>query len=731
MLVPLTWSVARALWRRDVGVDAIALIAMASALATGEYLAGAVVAVMLAGGNALEEYAAGRARRELTKLLERAPRIAHRRREGAVEEVPVDELRPGDIVVVRAGEVIPVDGVAVGEALVDEAALTGEPLPVSYAAESELRSGSANAGEAFDLRATRLAAESTYAAIVRLVRGAETQRAPFVRLADRYAALFLPLALAIAGLAWAASGDPVRFVAVMVVATPCPLILAAPIALIAGVSRAARRGVIVKGSGVIEQLGKARTVLFDKTGTLTLGQPALERVVAFDGIGPDELLRLAASVDQLSAHVLAEALVHAAQKRGFELAAPAHVVEGRGQGIEGRVDGRSVAVGSSVWLRERGYSGAEEAARALDTSNDLGKAKILVGVDGRLAGAIVMGDSLRDDAHEIVGRLRSVGVKHIAVVTGDRAAVAEEVGRQLGVDRVYAEQSPEGKLDVVRALREQRELTPGGHGRRRCQRRSRARARRRRHRDGRRRRHGRLRDGRRRDHARPDRRGRRGDSDRTPLAGDRTPEHDRRHGPLAGRDGVRGRRLDHAGRRCAAPGSDRRRRHRQRTARVACVNRTTASRPPSAAGRNSTSPPSASTSRRTIARPKPEAAPERTSSSRREQASAVTARGRGRPGSGAPPSSPASQPALEQLLGLVGPEHDAREADADQPVVEPERRRAERVVEERQLHDRDLEQRGERDRAPEQPVREQLVEGARAVGAGVEAVEELGEARAS
>lgn len=460
MLVPLIWSVARTLWRRDVGVDAIALVAMASALATGEYLAGAVVAVMLAGGNALEEYAAGRARRELTKLLERAPRIAHRRRDDAVEEVPVDELLPGDIVVVRAGEVIPVDGVAAGEAVVDEAALTGEPLPVSYAADSELRSGSANAGEAFDLRATRRAAESAYAAIVRLVREAETQRAPFVRLADRYAAFFLPVALAIAGIAWAASGDAVRFVAVMVVATPCPLILAAPIALISGVSRAARRGVIVKGGGVIEKLGRARTVLFDKTGTLTLGHPALERVVAFDGSGPDELLRLAASVDQLSAHVLAEALVHAAQDRSLELASPSDVEEGRGQGIEGRVNGRSVAVGSSAWLRERGYAGAEEAARALDATNDPGKAKILVGVDGKLAGAVVMGDSLREDARELVGRLRSAGVRHIAVVTGDRAAVAEEVGRQIGADRVYAEQSPEGKLDIVRALRQQRELTP-------------------------------------------------------------------------------------------------------------------------------------------------------------------------------------------------------------------------------------------------------------------------------
>jgi len=460
MLVPLTWSVARTLWRRDVGVDAIALVAMTSALATGEYLAGAVVAVMLAGGNALEEYAGGRARRELTKLLERAPRIAHRRREGAIEEVAVEELVPGDVVVVRAGEVIPVDGVAAGEAVVDESALTGEPLPVSYAAGGKLRSGTANAGDAFELRTTRLAAESAYAAIVRLVRGAETERAPFVRMADRYAAFFLPLALAIAGIAWAASGDAVRFVAVMVVATPCPLILAAPIALISGISRAARRGVIVKGGGVIEQLGRARTVLFDKTGTLTLGHPTLERVVAFDGTGPDELLRLAASVDQLSAHVLAEALVRAAHERDLGLTSPEDVKEGRGQGVEGRVEGRRVAVGSSAWLGERGYVGAEEAMRALDAGDDPGKARILVGVDGKLAGAVVMGDSLREDVGGLVEHLRLLGVRHVALVTGDRVSVAEEVGRQIGADRVYAEQSPEGKLEVVRSIREQPELTP-------------------------------------------------------------------------------------------------------------------------------------------------------------------------------------------------------------------------------------------------------------------------------
>jgi heavy metal translocating P-type ATPase len=454
ILIPLVGSVARSLMRRDVGVDAIALVAIASALALGQYLAGAVVALMLAGGNALEEYATRRAGRELTRLLERMPRIAHLRRNGAIEELPVEEVRAGDIVVVRAGEVVPVDGVVVSDAaVIDESALTGEPLPVGRARGGEIRSGSANAGDPFDLRATRPAADSAYAAIVRLVRQAETERAPFVRMADRYAAGFLPLALAVAGGAWAFSGNSTRFLAVMVVATPCPLILAAPIAFIAGVSRAARRGVIVKSGGVIERLGEARSVLLDKTGTLTLGLPGVERVVAFDGLGPDELLRLAASVDQLSAHVLAEALVHDAGARGVALVAPEHVEEGRGQGVEGTVDGRRVAVGSSLWLHSRGYTGAEQAARDLDGGLDGGMARIFVGVDGALAGAVVMGDHVRADAHSLVDRLHAAGIRHVAMATGDRASVADAVGAALGVDRVYAEQSPEDKLEIIRSMR--------------------------------------------------------------------------------------------------------------------------------------------------------------------------------------------------------------------------------------------------------------------------------------
>jgi heavy metal translocating P-type ATPase len=462
MLIPLTWSVLRTLLRGDVGVDAVALVSMAGALALGQYAAGAVIALMLAGGNALEEVAGRRARRELTALVERAPRIAHRRRAEVIEEVAVDEVLVGDIVVVRAGEVIPVDGIVVSEqAVVDESALTGEPLPSTLVRGGSVQSGTGNAGDAFELRAVRPASESAYAALVRLVREAEAQRAPFVRLADRYAVVLLLVTTALAGVAWALSGDSLRALAVFVVATPCPLILAAPIALVSGVSRAARAGVVVKGAGVIEKLGAVRTVLLDKTGTLTLGTPEVERVVVFDGVPEAELLRLAASVDQLSVHALAEALVHQAEARGCELSFPEGVVERLGQGIEGTVAGHRVAVGSAAWLVERGYDGDPEAvARRLDVENGAGRAKILVGIDSRVAGAIVMADRPRADADELVGSLRVAGVRHLAMVTGDRRPVAEEVAHWLGVDKVYAEHSPEEKLEVVRAMQARPELRP-------------------------------------------------------------------------------------------------------------------------------------------------------------------------------------------------------------------------------------------------------------------------------
>jgi heavy metal translocating P-type ATPase len=457
-LIPLTWSVLRTLTHGDVGVDAIALVAMVGALALGEYLAGAVIALMLSGGNALEAAAGRRARRELTALLERAPRIAHRRHGDRIEEVPVGQIAVGDRIVVRAGEVVPVDGAVQSDgAVIDESTLTGEPLPVTRGRGSTVSSGTLNAGDAFDMRATRTSSESAYAGIVALVKDAERQRAPFVRMADRYAAILLPVTLAIAGAAWSLSGDPVRALAVLVVATPCPLILAAPVALLSGVSRAARDGVIAKGGGTIERLGEARTVLLDKTGTLTHGRPEIERVKTADRLAPEEMLRLAASVDQLSAHVLAEALVHGAEGRGLELDFPEDVIEEPGQGIEGRVDGHRVAVGSDAWLRERGCSGTEAAEQLLEGSAEPGWARVLVGVDGRLAGAVLMADHLRADASELTAELRRAGVERVVLVTGDQRAVGEAVGQALGVDQVFAECSPDQKIEVVRRARERSE----------------------------------------------------------------------------------------------------------------------------------------------------------------------------------------------------------------------------------------------------------------------------------
>src|SRR6187551_1325885 len=379
VLVPLTIDTARSLLHGDVGVDAIALIAIAGALILGEQLAAAIVALMMSGGEALEAWAAGRARRELRLLVDRAPRIAHRRRDGGVEQVAVEELRIGDVVVVRAGELVPADGVVEGTgAVVDESALTGEPLPVTMSPGSPVRSGTTNAGNAFDARVTRPAEDSAYAAIVRLVRAAEGNRAQFTRLADRYAAVFLPFTLVVAGIAWAAAGDPTRGLAVMVVATPCPLILAAPIAFVGGLSRSARAGVIVKGSGVLERLGDARAVLLDKTGTVTSGTPEIERVIQFGMLGADETLRLAASLDQLSVHVVAESLVRGAAARGLRLQAPTAVEEEPGRGIVGVVDGRRVAVGSDGWLESHGYALDGDRSPLFGGDGDTGRGLVLV-----------------------------------------------------------------------------------------------------------------------------------------------------------------------------------------------------------------------------------------------------------------------------------------------------------------------------------------------------------------
>ena len=335
------WWVLDAARQHRLGVDLIALVALLGTLVVGEHLAGAVITVMLATGRSLEAWAAGRAERELHALMSRAPRTAHRYLDGNLTQTPLEEVVVGDLLLVRPGEVIPVDGVVRGApAVVDDSALTGESVPVEYDIGDPVRGGATNAGGPFDLVATTNAANSTYAGIVRLVQQASASTSPFVRTADHFALVFVAVTFVTAGATWLIAGDLARAVAVLVVATPCPLILAAPVAIVSGLSRAARRGVVVKGGAVLEALADSEILLFDKTGTVTTGRPTVAEVIVGPAADSAEVLRLAASLDQVSPHVLAAAIVHAARERGLELAMPTETEEVSGRGVRGRVDGQ-------------------------------------------------------------------------------------------------------------------------------------------------------------------------------------------------------------------------------------------------------------------------------------------------------------------------------------------------------------------------------------------------------
>ena len=446
-LVAAVWWTVEALRQRRPTVDVIAVLALAGAVAVGEAFAGAMITVMLASGRLLEARAEARARRDLGLLLQRAPRTARRVVDGGVDEVPVDVVVQGDRLVVGTGEVVPVDGRLLVAALLDESALTGEALPVERPAGDDVRSGVVNAGAPFDLVATEVAAESTYAGLVRLVEQAQASSAPFVRAADRFAVLFVPLTLLLAGGSWLLSGDPVRAVAVLVVATPCPLLLAAPIAFISGLTRAARVGVVVKGGGSLEQLAQGRVMLFDKTGTLTEGRPVVCDVVTGGTWHADELLRLAASLDQVSPHVLAGAIVRAAAARGLALAMPHEVVEEHGYGLRGMVGGHEVRLGKAAWI----VTGPPPpwVSQVRRRAHLDGSLAVFAAVDGVPAGAFLLEDRIRPDAPRMVRGLRDAGVRRMVLVTGDRADIAESVGRIVGVDTVLADCDPADKLDAI------------------------------------------------------------------------------------------------------------------------------------------------------------------------------------------------------------------------------------------------------------------------------------------
>jgi heavy metal translocating P-type ATPase len=451
VVAALAVSIVRDFLAGRLGVDAVALVSMSAALALGQPLAGAVVALMYSGGNVLEDIAVARAERDLRSLVDRAPRLAHRRSDGGIVDVPVGEVAVGDRLLVQAGEVVPVDGVVTSDAArIDESALTGEPISVVKAAGTAAFSGSLNAGETFEMRASSVAGESTYAGIVRLVTAAQTAKAPFVRLADRYALVFLPFTLAVAFIAWLISGDLVRSLAVLVAATPCPLILAAPVAFIAGIAQAARRGILVKGGGSLEALARAHTVLFDKTGTLTVGGARLLSIEVAPGENADEVLMLGASLEQASHHVLAGAVVQAAAERGLSLKMPEEVRESMGSGLHGVIDGRRVSAGSRDMVLARGHA-AEWVVRAMRRASWRSALVVFVAVEGRAIGALLLADELRADTPHAIRMLREAGVARIIMVTGDRAAAAQAIGAALDLDAVLADRVPSDKVDAVRA----------------------------------------------------------------------------------------------------------------------------------------------------------------------------------------------------------------------------------------------------------------------------------------
>lgn len=438
----------RDILRGSWGLDILAVVAMVSTVLVGEYVAGLIIVLMLTGGEAIEDFAAGRAGRELDALLNRAPSFANRIGSGGeITRIPVAEVVPGDRLLVRPAEVLPVDGtVEDAHASIDESSLTGEPLPVTKTAGDGVYSGTVNGTEAFTMRATAAEEDSQYHSIVSLVSEAVSSKAPMVRLADRYAVPFTLVSLAIAGIAWAVSGDPVRFAEVLVVATPCPLLIAAPVAFMGGMSRTARTGVIVKNGGAIEALSRVRTAAFDKTGTLTRGRPEI-RALHPASATEDELLSLAAAAEQYSVHVFAARIVAAAAERGLPLPEVVGADEIATNGVRATLpDGAEVRVGKPAFIAER----VPDLER-----HPLGPGETAVYVSrgDALAGVIVLADPLRPEAAGTVAALRGLGVEHCRMITGDVAPTAESIARAAGIDEVDAECTPSGKVDLVAAAR--------------------------------------------------------------------------------------------------------------------------------------------------------------------------------------------------------------------------------------------------------------------------------------
>ncbi len=434
-----SWLLIRAIKNREMGSDVLALISILATMLTGEWLAASVVSVMLASGRALETWAEGRAQNQLKALLDRAPRVAHViRADSEIIDIGINEVQVGDRLLVRSGEVVPIDGTLVNAGTFDESALTGEPLPVYRAAQEAVQSGVLNSDRQVELITTPTSANSTYSNLIRLVQQAQANTANGVRVANRWAVAFVPFAIGLSLVTWVITGELSTAVAVIVAATPCPLILAVPVAVISGMSRAASLGAIIKGGAALEQLARAKTVLLDKTGTLTQGGPEISTIRFAEGTDGDLVLNLAASLDQSSPHVVARALVTEAKRRGLSLSQATEVSEVHGHGLSGTVQGHQVTVGQpSIELPE--WASLQNALL------------VAVTVDGKLSAIIGLDDPLRDESKTTVQNLRKLGVDRVILVSGDRQTTATDVGQAVGADEAYGACSPEQKLVILRS----------------------------------------------------------------------------------------------------------------------------------------------------------------------------------------------------------------------------------------------------------------------------------------
>jgi heavy metal translocating P-type ATPase len=448
VLVSLIVDVVRSLSKGEVGLDLVALASMAGCLFIGEYLAGNVVALMLTGGQMLEDYARARARREMTALLARAPRSAQRYEAGGLREVPIEAIKPGDLLLVRPGETVPVDGLVSdgARAMIDESALTGESIPIAKVSGDPVMSGSVNEGGAFDLTATETAAGSTYAGIVRLVESAQGSKAPMSRLADRYALGFLAVTLALSAAAYWLGGE-IRALAVLVVATPCPLILAVPVAIVSGMSRAAKRGVLVKNGGALEAMAQVRVLCLDKTGTLTSGDPMLVSVETAPGRDRDAMLALAGALAQASSHVVSVAVAAAAREKALALPLPRDVDEHAGAGVTGHVDGLRLALGEKDFILDG--RPVPLWADGVQAGRDEGGLLVFLAINGEAAAMLRFEDPRRPEAAASLEAARAAGVNRIVMITGDRPSVAARVAAGLPIDRIVAGVTPQGKVEAV------------------------------------------------------------------------------------------------------------------------------------------------------------------------------------------------------------------------------------------------------------------------------------------